>query len=150
MYEALKARMERWRDDNDRKSEGGSEMSLHMGTTALSAGMAGSIAAAVTTPIDVIKTRIMLEAGEGKEGQEQQRGTSWKHSKKNMTLWSVGKDVFEKEGTRGLFRGGVLRASWTALGLGLYLGSYEGGRKFLEDRREGKKKVDIVEGESAY
>ncbi len=38
---------------------------------------------------------------------------------------------------RGLFRGGLLRGLWTAVGAGLYLGIYESGRKYLEDKRGG-------------
>ena len=164
IYEALKRRLERWRDESILLKQGKGavaadeqpdvHVSLHMGTTAVSAGVAGSVAASVTTPIDVMKTRIMLGAGEEDAGgggsAQEKRGNRylWKRRKGKMTLWSVGKDIFNKEGIRGLFRGGVLRAGWTALGLGLYLGSYEGGRKFLEDRREENAKANI-EGEAA-
>ena len=50
---------------------------------------------------------------------------------------AIGREVWRTEGTRGLFRGGALRGVWTALGSGLYLGVYESGRSYLEDRRTG-------------
>lgn len=159
IYEELKRKLEGWRDEKillPKQKQMGKEavaepdvhVSLHMGTTAVSAGVAGSVAAGVTTPIDVIKTRIMLGAGEERDtaagvGQQEKLGrdSPGRGGRGKMTLWSVGRDILNKEGVRGLFRGGVLRSAWTALGLGLYLGSYEGGRKFLEYRREGKTKV---------
>ena len=36
-----------------------------------------------------------------------------------------------ESGVKGLFRGGLLRAAWTALGSGLYLGVYESGKDYL-------------------
>ena len=47
----------------------------------------------------------------------------------------MAREVFRAEGLRGLFRGGALRAVWTAVGSGLYLGVYETGRAYLEGRR---------------
>lgn len=119
--------------------------------TALSAGMAGSVAAVVTTPIDVVKTRIMLNAGGG-SGQtvmrevNAQRGdvkrleqTSKASSQRAL---AIAKEILRSDGVRGLFRGGALRGLWTALGSGLYLGVYECGRRYLEGRRaEGRQGV---------
>lgn len=92
--------------------------------TATAAASAGSLAAVITTPIDVVKTRIMLSAADQKSYDKQQRFRSWQ----------IGKSVWQSEGLSGLFRGGALRGSWTALGSGLYLGVYESGRKYLENR----------------
>jgi len=36
-----------------------------------------------------------------------------------------------ESGVKGLFRDGSLRAAWTALGSGLYLGVYESGGVWL-------------------
>jgi solute carrier family 25 S-adenosylmethionine transporter 26 len=46
--------------------------------------------------------------------------------------------VFQKEGTHGLFRGGLVRATLTILGNGLYMGCYECAKLFLtkEDGKE--------------
>lgn len=104
-------------------------------TTAVSAGSAGSIAAIITTPVDVVKTRIMLSAaGETSEDQAKKevekaksQGQSLQKlaSKKGVTKKSgltVAREVMAESGVKGLFRGGILRALWTALGSGLYLG----------------------------
>jgi hypothetical protein len=127
MYEALKERMLNSMLEMEEKDQSSAQRRIlqHAGVTALSAGIAGSIAATVTTPIDVVKTRIMLRAGDEEKAKRQP-----------TTLWAVGKGIYTQEGLPGLFRGGVLRAGWTALGLGLYLGSYETARKMLEARRE--------------
>ena len=118
--------------------------------TALSAGMAGSVAAVVTTPIDVVKTRIMLSAGAASEEAEQAGQTAMKgvnaqkrdverlkQTSKASTqgALAIAKEILRSEGVRGLFRGGALRGLWTALGSGLYLGAYECGRRYLEEQR---------------
>lgn len=92
------------------------------GLTGISAAMSGSVAAVVTTPVDVVKTRVMLSA----DGRRTKSGNG---------TYAVGRDILTNEGVRGLFRGGLIRAGWTAVALGLYLGLYEGGRFYLENRR---------------
>jgi solute carrier family 25 S-adenosylmethionine transporter 26 len=92
----------------------------HSAITALSAGTAGSFAAYITTPVDVVKTRVMLEASEDRP----RRGT----------LKAFG-ELYQEAGIRGLLRGGLLRSVWTMLGSGLYLGVYDFGRVYLAKRR---------------
>jgi solute carrier family 25 (mitochondrial S-adenosylmethionine transporter), member 26 len=112
--------------------------------TAGSAAIAGSGSAWITTPIDVVKTRIMLAASqESTKPKHDPAKPSWMTygiSGTRKSGFTVAGEVFKKEGIRGLFRGAALRGGWTALGSGLYLGSYEGGRFYLEDQR--KKKND--------
>jgi len=118
-------------------------------TTAISAGTAGSISAVITTPVDVVKTRIMLSAAdesseaaakkEVEKAQKQGQSLNKLASKKGVTKksgFTVAREVMRESGLRGLFRGGTLRAAWTALGSGLYLGVYESGRVWLGDRHE--------------
>ncbi|KAL2043569.1 hypothetical protein N7G274_003876 [Stereocaulon virgatum] len=122
--------------------------------TAISAGSAGAVAAVVTTPIDVVKTRIMLSAADSDQprGEEQKKiikevETQGRDAKAEIEKtqqaarggraggWAVGKEILRTEGVKGLFRGGALRGLWTALGSGLYLGVYESSRRHLEGRR---------------
>ena len=84
-----------------------------------SAASAGAISALITTPLDLVKTRIMLGPTKG----EMRNAPS-------QTILGVGRDIWRREGLRGLMKGGTLRSVWTALGAGIYLGSYEAGREW--------------------
>ncbi|KAL8948426.1 MAG: hypothetical protein Q9222_005392 [Ikaeria aurantiellina] len=148
MFEFLRVQMYRYREEQGNRSGTLLETGL---VTAFSAGSAGSVAAVITTPIDVVKTRIMLgAAGGGDEGQRQKAikelQAQGKDAKTEIekaqqaarggragTL-AVGKEVLRTEGLKGLFRGGALRGAWTALGSGLYLGVYESGRRAIFDK----------------
>lgn len=88
-----------------------------------SAAMAGALAAFVTTPSDVIKTRMMVKAGTGDERSKAQR-----HRRSAM---SVMEDIWREKGLRGFFRGGAFRFAWTAVGSGLYLGIYDAAKLWL-------------------
>lgn len=134
-----------------RKKQGTYTGSLteHGVITGISAGTAGSIAAWITTPIDLVKTRIMLAAAGGASEKEsadlaarakaegkslgqlaERRGTTKKGAVQ------VAREVMKESGVKGLFRGAALRSGWTAIGSGLYLGAYESGRLYLGQRRE--------------
>ncbi|KAM0286427.1 hypothetical protein ACHAQH_000853 [Verticillium albo-atrum] len=93
----------------------------------VSAGSAGGFAAWITTPSDVVKTRMMLTAGDDKSSSEGPAG----QRKTSRSSLAVAQDVYRSHGMKGLFRGGLLRASWTALGSGLYLGTYEMSKVWL-------------------
>ncbi|KAK4097412.1 mitochondrial carrier [Parathielavia hyrcaniae] len=94
----------------------------------LAAAVSGSVAAILTTPMDVVKTRIMLGAGDTSS-------TSRGHGKSKISGGlNVMRAVLLESGIRGLFRGAALRAIWTALGSGLYLGSYEVTKVWLKRR----------------
>jgi solute carrier family 25 (mitochondrial S-adenosylmethionine transporter), member 26 len=108
--------------------------------TAVSGSIAGSCAAWITTPIDVVKTRVMLAAGEVtaqavSKAQAKNLRSAMKEAARKSG-WLVAREIFRNEGVRGMFRGGLLRSVWAAMGSGLYLGCYEGGRFYLEDQRK--------------
>lgn len=151
MFERLKQGIKDYRD----------EKGLTKGTivesgiiTAFSAGSAGAVAAVITTPVDVLKTRIMLSAAEGessegssksgksngkangKNGLVDALGESVKKSRRGQKgTWQITQEIVKEQGYKGLWRGGALRAVWTFVGAGLYLGAYESGRVYLAARR---------------
>ncbi|KAK1979630.1 mitochondrial carrier domain-containing protein [Colletotrichum cereale] len=116
--------------------------------TGTSAGAAGAFAAFITTPSDVVKTRMMLSAGEagagggGGSASPRETGDAPKPKRSRGSL-EVTRDVYRQNGVRGLFRGGGLRSVWTAIGSGLYLGTYEMSKVWL---MRGKDEADVVEG----
>ncbi|KAF4553364.1 putative mitochondrial carrier protein 12 [Elsinoe fawcettii] len=109
----------------------------------LSGGIAGSAAAWITTPFDVVKTRIMLEAGAQTSlragpdpvvGSLEDNGPQRRQTEKSM--YRVWKDVFQEEGIRGMFRGGSIRTLFTLCGNGLFFTFYESARFYLQDGPE--------------
>lgn len=115
--------------------------------TGTSAGAAGAFAAFITTPSDVVKTRMMLSAGEA--GDKSHSTSPPSHAEKSASpepkrgSLEVTRDVYRRHGVRGLFRGGGLRAVWTAVGSGLYLGTYEMSKVWLT---RGKDESEVVGG----
>lgn len=151
MYEHMKAAIKKHRKKHGKSTGSLLETAL---TTAVSAGTAGSIAAVLTTPIDVVKTRIMLSATNGSSDNKSGRPkeSSDKHSPSTSKLagnkgilkrseFSIGREIFDSSGIKGLFRGATLRAAWTMLGSGLYLGVYESGRVWLGRESEDDQEI---------
>lgn len=98
--------------------------------TGLAASVSGGFASTVTTPIDVVKTRVMLAASEGVA---------------NRGIWAMGRQIYRDEGLRGLFRGGAIRSVWSAAALSIYLGIYEGERLYLENKRRAQDGLPYAE-----
>lgn len=148
LFEHLKGYfMERRRRITGKKVDGIFERAS---ITAMSAGIAGSGAAWITTPIDVIKTRMMLAAGQRHDVPQETKDlgkllTEGLSSKSTKGVWETAKEVAHTDGVRGFFRGAALRAVWTAVGSGLYLGVYEGGRFYLEDSRKEKEGDHVMQ-----
>lgn len=145
MFEYVRATIWRQRDDRrrSRKEAGGIEEGQGLLETGLvngsSAALSGSVAAVLTTPTDVVKTRMMLLAGDQKSSGG---GGGSNSSSSNNGGFRIARDVYRELGVRGLFRGGLFRAGWTALGSGLYLGTYEVAKVWLK----GGKGTDKDEG----
>lgn len=158
LFERLKQGIKRYRDERGLTRGTVVESGL---VTAGSAGSAGAVAAVLTTPVDVVKTRIMLAAaGEAssssssssspssssgssstaskqgpKSGLVNAVGNSAARRSGRKSSWEVGQEIVAEKGFKGLWRGGALRGIWTFIGAGLYLGAYETGRVYLARRR---------------
>lgn len=84
-------------------------------SVAICGAISGGIAAGLTTPLDVIKTRIMLaEAGT-----------------KNTSVGKLVKSIVREKGIRGLFAGFVPRVLWITLGGAIFFGFYDLTTRFL-------------------
>lgn len=84
---------------------------------ALCGSIAGSIAAAATTPLDVIKTRLML-----------------RNDKQNIAykgFFDVCKRVYRDEGASTFFKGTSARVSWIFIGGFFFFGAYEKSQALL-------------------
>lgn len=82
--------------------------------SALCGSLSGGFAAAVTTPLDVAKTRLMLD-------------TKGKYKGMVGTL----KTVHAEEGTKGLFSGVQPRVMWISIGGFIFFGGYEYTKRLL-------------------
>lgn len=80
---------------------------------------AGSISAAATTPLDVIKTRLMTQI---KAVDSPKRYTGW---------LDAFRCIVRDEGPLALFRGIHVRVAWISIGGALFFGAYEEARRFL-------------------
>lgn len=99
--------------------------SVPASTSALFGSIAGAIAAGLTTPLDVIKTRVMLARREG-EGEGRIR------------VRDVVRGIAREEGFMAFWRGIAPRVTWIGMGGAIFLGSYQWAWNTLEGK--GRKK----------
>lgn len=78
-------------------------------SVAICGAFSGGLAAGLTTPLDVLKTRIMLaEAGS-----------------KHTSVTKLAKTIYREKGIRGFFAGFVPRVMWITLGGAIFFGFYD-------------------------
>ncbi|KAI9155359.1 mitochondrial carrier [Paramyrothecium foliicola] len=97
LWEAMKAWGRRRRGDG---------LDVSAVESGLYGSVAGGVAAALTTPLDVLKTRVML-------------------SKERVSVGQVFWQIARQEGVRPFFSGIVPRITWISIGGAIFLGSYQ-------------------------
>lgn len=96
LWESMKA----W----SRRQKGGKENTAAEG--AVFGSVAGAMAAAATTPLDVLKTRMML-------------------AKKRLAIGTLARQILREEGTSAFVSGLGPRIIWISAGGAIFLGSYQ-------------------------
>jgi len=81
----------------------------------LSGGVAGSVAGALTTPLDTAKTRMMLASQKSEQ----------------HALSAVMKSIYSEAGFSGLFRGVIPRTLYVGASSALWLGAFEWSKAWL-------------------
>ncbi|MCO5564993.1 hypothetical protein L7F22_018663 [Adiantum nelumboides] len=112
-YEAVKASLkEIW-------PERSNEENLFMHLTA--GGAAGALASIITTPLDVVKTRLQCQGVNGAE----RYGTS--------SIWEVIRTITKNEGPRALLRGMKPRVLFYTPAAAICWSTYEASKSFLQE-----------------
>jgi solute carrier family 25 S-adenosylmethionine transporter 26 len=88
---------------------------------ALCGSLAGAVAAGLTTPFDVVKTRILLPPKPPQAGAPYYQG-------RRTSL----KRIYLEEGVAVLFSGILPRVMWISLGGAIFFGVYEKTRELLK------------------
>ncbi|KAJ7052942.1 S-adenosylmethionine transporter [Mycena amicta] len=104
LYELLKSRLSMYQRRRGKP--------IYAHEAAACGSIAGGVAAALTTPLDVLKTRVMLDMREIT-------------SKQREPLLLRFRTIYTTEGPRALFAGVVPRTLWISAGGAVFLGVYE-------------------------
>ncbi|KAG6006026.1 hypothetical protein E4U21_007452 [Claviceps maximensis] len=103
LWEAMKGWGRRRRRHRHRHDDGSDVSAVE---SALYGSVAGGVSAAATTPLDVLKTRVML-------------------SRDRVSVAQVLSSIIRDEGWRPFFAGIVPRVTWISIGGAIFLGSYQ-------------------------
>ena len=109
LWEYLKASY----SDQQHREHGRQQHMVTATESALFGSMAGAVAAGLTTPLDVLKTRIMLARKDSNVASERAGA-----ARLLQQIWT-------QEGASGLFRGFVPRIGWISTGGAIFLGTYQ-------------------------
>ncbi|KAI7869176.1 putative mitochondrial carrier protein [Spinellus fusiger] len=84
----------------------------------IAGAFSGMVAAAITTPFDVAKTKRQVEAGQDMP-------------KKTVNVSTILRQIYDQQGIRGLFRGMTPRVAKVAPSCAIMISSYEVGKTFF-------------------
>ncbi|KAI1357422.1 mitochondrial carrier [Xylaria arbuscula] len=96
------------------------------------AGAAGGLATSVVnTPLELIKCRAQLASLATTYHPYTSTQSTALGSKPPLSSWHIAKTIWQTEGTRGLFHGGVVTAWRDGIGYGFYFWAYELGDRVM-------------------
>jgi len=84
--------------------------------SAVFGSVSGAVAAGLTTPLDVLKTRLML-------------------AKQRVDVVTLTRDILREEGSNAFFKGIGPRTIWISIGGAVFLGSYQWASNLLGSSR---------------
>lgn len=113
MYEAARSALASYRVQ--RESRGEKPLASEGAEGALAGALAGAFAGLLTTPLDVVRTRHVLETA-------------------SASFLETAEAISANEGIAGFFRGAVPRTLYTTLGGAVYLGTYSVCAKYLASK----------------
>lgn len=96
--------------------------------SALFGSFAGSVSAGLTTPLDVVKTRVMLARREGHGGDKVQ-------------VRDIVSGIAKDEGLGAFWRGVGPRVAWMGIGGAIFLGSYQWAWNMLEGKQRQREEI---------
>uniref|UniRef100_A0A182JXM4 Mitochondrial carrier protein n=1 Tax=Anopheles christyi TaxID=43041 RepID=A0A182JXM4_9DIPT len=91
-------------------------------SVAICGAISGGIAAGLTTPLDVAKTRIML--------------AEQLESNRMGGMGRILRNIYRDRGIRGVFAGFVPRVTWITLGGAIFFGMYDLALRYLNERED--------------
>lgn len=145
LYERLKLELARSRassqsttsssPDVDDRPRAASDQDLVRSLPTWQAGLAGSIAGAIaaglTTPLDVVKTRIMLYTKRSESASTAAAAAEALPRGVNTSIIPTLLHIGRTEGVKTLFSGFLPRTMWIGLGGAVFLGTFDAGIKAL-------------------
>ncbi|KAI1919452.1 S-adenosylmethionine transporter [Ophidiomyces ophidiicola] len=127
MWEGMKGTYASWKHQSDTPAP------VSAISSALFGSIAGAISAGLTTPLDVVKTRVML-ARRGENGTKVG----------GVRVRDVVQTIWKEEGFGAFWRGIGPRVAWIGIGGAVFLGSYQRAWNFLESRKvQGEQATDL-------
>ncbi|PGH00277.1 solute carrier family 25 (mitochondrial S-adenosylmethionine transporter), member 26 [Blastomyces parvus] len=128
MWESMKdAYASRALGTDARTIPGSGSTGVGAGPSALFGSLAGAVSAGLTTPLDVVKTRVMLARRGGSD---------------HILVRDVVRGIMKDEGVGAFWKGVGPRVAWIGVGGAVFLGSYQFTSNMLQMRQAGNVQVE--------